>query len=204
VNGQRYPIQARNIQQVCGILERKCGINATHQQVFYHGKKLQKTQFLEEIGLIKDDVLQVVDNQPSSPFGIGASPGNMQKGNGNFTKFQTNLMNEMMKEIEKRDPRELLEEILSNNDFENILKDKNQLVLISFLPPSLISSPSCFIDPQEKSRQLLLKNLDQYEKFLPGRPEQKRFRISFLMCWFRIQEPSRVNCLKSYSLGFRH
>jgi hypothetical protein len=43
-------------------------------------------------------------------------------------------MKEMMKEIEKRDPREMMEEILSNNNFEAMLKDEKQLVSIT-LPP---------------------------------------------------------------------
>ena len=105
--------------------------------MFYHGKKLQKNEFLEEIGLLKDDVLQVINNQSHSQSEFESFLNPLK----DFQKKNKNLMNEIIKEIETRDPKQLMEEILSNNDFEKILMDKDQLVINSpllFIPMPLV------------------------------------------------------------------
>jgi hypothetical protein len=112
VKGKQYPIQARDVQQLCGLLEDKCGINATHQQVLYQGKVLDKNSFFEEIGLLKGDVVEVIDDRASN----------------SSRQSQDELIRQAMKGLQKQDPFELMEQLITDKDFEKMLEDEEEMV----------------------------------------------------------------------------
>ncbi len=116
MKGQRYPIIARSVNQLCNLLEDKCGIKSEDQKVLHEGRVLQKNDFLEEIGLINGDIVQVKDNTEIEMPSIEIDK----------KKFE-----EMMKELQKKDPIELLEEFLT--PLEKVLNDPIELVFCHFL-----------------------------------------------------------------------
>lgn len=153
VRGRKFDLKAATVNDFMSQVEKLAGLTPGQQSVLFRGKLLGNNDNLSEVGVSNGDVLNVLKGRklPHKPSAFKAPPTSKapaSKGmSGGFPSIPgfglpSGVSEEQMKESMAR-----MEEIIDSGFFDEFFSDPEKL---------------------EGARKNMLKNLDTYEKMIPG------------------------------------
>lgn len=189
VRGKKYDIKAETVEEFSTEVEALTGIAADQQSVLFRGKVLSATDRLEELGISAGEVLNVVKGRRArvAPAAKPASSSSINSSSSSANPLGDDLD---MSSLEGLSEKEIMEKLGP----EKIEAAKKRME--AFIESDEILEQFSDDEKLEATRQELLKNIDKYEKAMPGFSEQSREILSSPEKWREAMKNAKEQILK--------